>query len=135
LIHIEKNYFARSILGLSAEESHRRFEIDFFVDGGINIFDGNKLSPLIDAIQKKINIFESFGTKGSRKIFNLLFSSQDVEGVYFAGWFLKIKFQADPLIKEYLALYSRGSAVETIGTTPKDIAAKSQLVKNVKNFY
>lgn len=131
---IEKNYFARTLREMVEQSSLVYFDKELLSIGAVGIYDGNKINTIanaMDASQK----FQRFGRGNSQTLWNMLFSSIDVDDLYISGWFLKMNIDDSDFITEYISKHSRGSSVEMISSTPKDIKSRIKNFQSVKMFY
>lgn len=130
-IFIEKNYFARCVRDLFFENERRQFDLDFMTSS-IEIYDGNKINEMV-LLMNADEYFIRVRQGAKRMLFNMLFSSEDVDGDYYSGWYLKMQLGAHDVIMEFLNHY--GVNVETIASETREIARRSKILGNVKRSF
>lgn len=133
-ILIEKNYFVKHLRNFIEKDSVNSFNKDLLAKGAIDIFDGNKVNSIINAIDVDSK-FDRFGRGNSQALWNMLFKVVDVDDIFFSGWFIKFHIDSFDGVENFIAKFARGSSVEIISALPKEIKHQIKLIKNVKVFY
>lgn len=131
---VEKNYIAKTAMGLIEQKNQRDFEIDFLKKDAAHIFDGALISDMLRSVSIEFDIFLTFG-KGKRSIYNLLIEVEDVPGLFINGWFAKIDFKSYDGIDRFIKQRSHGASIKIITSNPKDIGKRSKRIENVKWIY
>lgn len=130
-IFIEKNYFARCVRDLFFENERRQFDLDFMTNS-IAIYDGNKINEILQLMNAN-EYFIRVGQGAKRMLFNMLFSSEDIDRDYYAGWYIKMELGAHNAIMEFLN--HNGINVEIVASETREIARRVKILGNVKKSY
>lgn len=132
-VFVEKNYFARCVRDLFFEKERRQFEFDFLKNGTEEIFDGYKINDILAAMSQEKKLLLSYGKGFGKMIFNMLLSSEDLDGDYYSGWFIKMELGVHNSIMEFLN--HNGINVEIIASESNEITRRSKILSNVKKSY
>ena len=133
--YVEKNYFIEALKSFLTIDTQLKFDQDFLVKDTVAIFDGNIINDLIRKIDST-KVFEGLSSQrnGYLYLWNLLLESEDVAGVCFCGWFLKINFHKVDNIRDFLDRYARGADVKIIADKPHEVKRKEKTIKNLRMF-
>jgi hypothetical protein len=137
-IFIEKNYFFRAVFAMLQKESLGKFKHDFLIGDSVEIFDGNLVDRFVSNVDVN-QIFLAYVQRGQKKVlYNLLLGSEDVEGVGFKGWFLKVDF-ACPFIGVDFFSNMHGASVSMLAADKKSVETQAPRIfkddKKIKVFY
>jgi hypothetical protein len=128
---VEKNYLAATLQQMIKENGQRKFKEDFLAPRATDIFDSNKMSVVLDCIDRD-KYFHRFGAQKKKVLQKILFTSVGKKEEYRVGWFGKIDMSADAAISYFLKNYlDEKNKIQVITDSAKEIDARSKNIKNL----
>jgi hypothetical protein len=129
-ILIEKNYFIHSVLSVIQDSDCVRFKNDFLIKDAFDIFDGNKVSKIVEAMCWNESFFANFQRNGyDNYVFNLLIEIVDGETSFLNGWFLRMPLGKFAFVDSSPTLQEERSIVTMAAEKPQDIKMRSSRIK------